>query len=83
MPSTSTITIPLFMVKPGTWVIFPHRPRKKFLVRDHHHTYIRMRPGLVNDYADGRNFDQLPGTRLKDSSGRTYVVDSSKFVIER
>lgn len=81
MPTAaSTITIPLFMVKPGTYVSYPHRPRKKFLVRDHWQTYIRMRPGF--DYPDGRNFDPVPGSRL-NSSGRTYVVDSSKFVIER
>lgn len=71
------------MVKPGTWVTFPHRPRKKFYVRDHYQTYLKMRPGSIEDYADRRNYDDLPGTRLRDSSGRTYVVDSSKFVIER
>jgi len=82
MATTSTISIPLFMVNPGTKVSFPSRPRKKFLVIDHWQTYTSMRPGLSSDYPDGKNYDVGSGSRLKDSSGRTYVVDSSKFVTE-
>jgi hypothetical protein len=76
------ITIPLFMVKPGTAIAFPDRPRKKYKVRDHWQTYIKIRPGYSHEYADGRNYDPVPGTHLVASNGCTMVVESSKFVIE-
>lgn len=64
-------------VPAGSTVLFPHR-RKKFLVRSHLASYIKVRPGF--DYPDGRNYDTYPGTWLRDSSGRTYLVRSDKAV---
>jgi hypothetical protein len=82
MKAKTAITIPLFMVSPRTFVAFPDRPRKKYKVRDHWQTYIKIRPGYSHEYADGRNYDAVPGTQLVESNGCTLVVDSSKFVIE-
>lgn len=65
------------MVPPGEWIQYEGK-RKRFLVVDHLQTRLVVRPGL--DYEDGRNYDEHPGTRLKDTSGRYRTVLSSTFV---
>lgn len=71
--------IPLFMVSPGEWIQYENK-KKTYVVIEHNKILRVKRPGVSSDYEDGRNFDEHPGTRLKDTSGRTITVLSSEFV---
>jgi hypothetical protein len=64
----------------GTTISFPGK-RRKYRVRDHAKPYLELRPGLSSDYADGRNYDEHPGTHLYTSSGAIIHVRSDREVI--
>lgn len=69
----------LYQVNRYDWIRFPGR-RKRYQVLSHNQQKYIPRSGHSFSYTDGRNYDIVSGTRLRDTSGRTYVVDSSRYV---